>query len=326
MQFELYRGDDVPAIIVQVSDDWESFANWSAEQGGEVARLSLEGHTDVFRGQDAIRELAEQLQDASGDTAQALRDALADDIEGVVVTNDQPARYGATAPAPDGKVHRDAFDYREAGSQPQQCANCRYYQSQDNALGDCIMFKSLQQAEPQRYGLSASVGPEFWCSGWEAAEMKRYAACTQGQRADLTDCTPQESEGGSMEQMADAQAESLANTGVLQKLGKAGAWIKDKTKQVFAAMESRYGRKTAIAIFAAGHVVGLATPLVVLPGSTLVGMAPFAAMAEVYLQAKNLMRHEADDEADLGQEQLMELAKQLVEQLKREWEARPIFS
>jgi hypothetical protein len=34
----------------------------------------------------------------------------------------------------------------------------------------------------------------------------------------------------------------------------------------------------------AGHAAGLATPLAILPGSTLIGMAPFAAIAEAWHQ------------------------------------------
>ena len=62
--------------------------------------------------------------------------------------------------------------------------------------------------------------------------------------------------------------------------------MKDKTKAVYSAMEKRYGRTQALGIFAAGHIVGIASPLVVVPGSVFLGMAPFAAMAECYLQAK----------------------------------------
>jgi len=166
-QFQLYRGDDQESIAVPVGDDWQEFAKWSSAQGGEAARLVLEGHTDLYRGRDAIKDLMDQLQDADYATAAALREALADDVEGVVLAEEGPARYGASQPAPDGKLHRDSFGYREAGGQPQRCENCRYYQAQDSELGQCIFFKSMMQAEPQRYELSAVVGPVFYCTAWE---------------------------------------------------------------------------------------------------------------------------------------------------------------
>lgn len=106
--------------------------------------------------------------------------------------------------------------------------------------------------------------------------------------------------------------------GVLAKLGAAGRWLKDKTKQLYNAMEARYGRKTAIAIFAAGHVVGLATPLAILPGSTLIGMAPFAALAETYLLAKKGVQKLAGKEAvepELSQPQVAELAVKVLQKL-----------
>lgn len=92
---------------------------------------------------------------------------------------------------------------------------------------------------------------------------------------------------------------------------------------MYDALEGRYGRKAAIAVFAAGHVVGLATPLVVLPGSTVIGMAPFAAMAEIYLQAKKgigklLGKYAAEE--DLSEEQVQRLAKEMVEEIQAAWQ------
>jgi len=87
---------------------------------------------------------------------------------------------------------------------------------------------------------------------------------------------------GALEHKGDQLAQQMARktSGLLGRLGAAGKWMKDKAKVLFGKLEARYGRKQAIAIFALGHVVGLATPLVVLPGSTMLGMVPFAALAE----------------------------------------------
>lgn len=164
--FHLYRGDDVEPVLVKAGKDLDDFARWAADQGGEVARLVVEGHTDPYRHQ-AIPDLCGQLVEATGETADALREAMSDDIQGALCVEEGPARYAAVKPAPDGKLHRDSFGYREAGGQPQSCLGCRYYQTQDAALGRCILFASLTQVEPQRYELSTTVGPEFWCEGWE---------------------------------------------------------------------------------------------------------------------------------------------------------------
>lgn len=125
---------------------------------------------------------------------------------------------------------------------------------------------------------------------------------------------------------ADKSAvETIEKTaGIFEKIGKAGTFIKQKTKAVYNALEKRYGRKTAIAIFAAGHVVGLATPAVILPGSTILGMVPFAAMAEVYLQAKRgldkLSGAKMSEEQDgLTMEEVLKLGKELAETLMNEW-------
>jgi len=120
---------------------------------------------------------------------------------------------------------------------------------------------------------------------------------------------------------ADALAENHANSGILAKLGAAGKWMKDKTKAVYDRMESRYGRKTAIAIFAAGHVAGLATPLVVVPGSTLIGMAPFAAMAEIYLQARKGAKAIGLSQLDeLSVDEILAEGAKLADELREAWE------
>ena len=122
-----------------------------------------------------------------------------------------------------------------------------------------------------------------------------------------------------------AKAEKLAGkpgtaSKILRTAGKIGAKVKEKTKALYSALEGRYGRRQAIAIFAAGHVLGLASPLAVVPGSTMLGMVPFAALAEVYLQAKRgvaKLREGEDNEPEtLTQEQIEEQAKKLLSEIK----------
>jgi hypothetical protein len=113
---------------------------------------------------------------------------------------------------------------------------------------------------------------------------------------------------------------------VLTKLGQAGKWLKAQTRAIYDRLEARYGRKTAIAIFAAGHVVGLATPLVILPGSTLIGMAPFAALAETYLQAKRGLKALTDRptnyerDTELSPQEINELAADIIREILTGWE------
>lgn len=125
---------------------------------------------------------------------------------------------------------------------------------------------------------------------------------------------------------ADAIAEEIKGTGIMAKLGAAGKWFKQKTVEIYKALENRYGRKQAVGIFAAGHVVGLATPLVVLPGSTIIGMAPFAVLAEVYLQTKRGLKKVKEalfaEEPQLTRAQMAELGKRLVAQLIDLWNHR----
>jgi hypothetical protein len=107
---------------------------------------------------------------------------------------------------------------------------------------------------------------------------------------------------------------------ILAHAGRAGRAIKATAQAAFNKLEARYGRPQAVAIFAAGHVVGLATPLALVPGSTLLGMVPFAAMAEVYLQAKRGLGAVAGKHAEeLTPEQIREKGRELLRSLKEEW-------
>lgn len=74
-----------------------------------------------------------------------------------------------------------------------------------------------------------------------------------------------------------------------------GQWMREKTKRLYDQFEKRYGKGQALAIFAAGQAVGwgataagtaLTGVPVWIPGSTVVGMLPFAAIAEVYYRMR----------------------------------------
>jgi phage portal protein BeeE/predicted double-glycine peptidase len=134
--------------------------------------------------------------------------------------------------------------------------------------------------------------------------QKDQGTCGPGQRADLTGCTPedhnapknalqqQESLSKKTKKLVDDFKIALDKTTdkpVLRQVKACLGAIGKVTKESFNKLETRYGRKQAIAIFAAGHVAGLATPLAIVPGSTLIGMVPFVAIAETYLQASKGM-------------------------------------
>lgn len=132
---------------------------------------------------------------------------------------------------------------------------------------------------------------------------------------------------------ADAAAERThaKSAGLLAKFGDAGKWMKDRTMLAYKRLEARYGRRQAIAILAAGHVVGLATPLAFVPGSTFIGTLPFAALAETYLQLRRAlgavrMSGEAEPEPipeepeALTMEQVQELGRELIETLIGAWQ------
>lgn len=111
---------------------------------------------------------------------------------------------------------------------------------------------------------------------------------------------------------------------VLEKLGAAGKWMKAQTQKLYVRLEARYGRKQALAIMAAGQAVGWGATAagaafgvpVWLPGSTLWGSLPFAALAEVHLQARKMLsRNRATKE--LTEEEIQREAERLVEEMKR---------
>jgi predicted ABC-type ATPase len=81
---------------------------------------------------------------------------------------------------------------------------------------------------------------------------------------------------------------------ILDSLGSAGRWLRDRTKVIYGKLESRYGRKTALAIFASGQAIAWGAAAAGAAAGTpvwipsAVAMAPGAALAEIVRQAKKL--------------------------------------
>lgn len=126
-----------------------------------------------------------------------------------------------------------------------------------------------------------------------------------------------QSQAQSGKEKADQINNQLASVQVPPEASGLFNAMKKKAMAVFDELEGRYGRKAAIAIFAAGHVVGLATPLVVVPGSTFIGMAPFMAMGEVYRLFRN---HDAEQMAyDLPPQAVAQHGVWLANHLNDEW-------
>jgi SPP1 gp7 family putative phage head morphogenesis protein len=108
-------------------------------------------------------------------------------------------------------------------------------------------------------------------------------------------------------------------------------WLRDRTKQLTDAMRQRYGVKTTLAIVASGQAfgwslmgVGVAVSGVpwYVPGSTLIGMAPAAALAEVHYQLRSRTRGATSNVATPDAAEIERLGRELYEQLSREWSSR----
>jgi len=101
------------------------------------------------------------------------------------------------------------------------------------------------------------------------------------------------------------------------KLKDGGKAILGKLKGMYLDLEAKHGRAGAIAIFAAGHALGLATPLAIAPGSTIIGTA---AVARAYNLAKRIGKkvmgiHEGDESA-LSIDEVRDLGMELWGQIK----------
>jgi hypothetical protein len=90
--------------------------------------------------------------------------------------------------------------------------------------------------------------------------------------------------------------------------------VSDAVATRYQSLEGRYGRPTAIAILSAG-IVGTAVPL---PGTTIVAMAPFIALAELHHQ---LVVEPRSGGASLGtkihlaESEILDLGKQWMQDL-----------
>ena len=102
----------------------------------------------------------------------------------------------------------------------------------------------------------------------------------------------------------------------------AAAYGKAKAKVVehYRRFEARYGRKTAIAIVAAG-VLGTAIPL---PGTTLLAAAPVVGMAELYLRFMGGAGAAPAKAANLSLQEIRKLGRKFVKDLLAEWERESV--
>lgn len=92
--FVYSTGDEETSRPLGNRDQWEAFARWAEQQGGELRRLAIAGHTDEFRTADAITALQGQLMraqvpDEHAAVADVLRDATKEKgVEGLLVSLD----------------------------------------------------------------------------------------------------------------------------------------------------------------------------------------------------------------------------------------------
>lgn len=91
----VYRdGKESESIPIGEHDQWEAFAGWAADQGGELARLAHEGHSDPWRPMGLV-DLDKQLAAAPEKyhaLAERIRDAIREhaDVEGIMVSEERP--------------------------------------------------------------------------------------------------------------------------------------------------------------------------------------------------------------------------------------------
>lgn len=88
----------------------------------------------------------------------------------------------------------------------------------------------------------------------------------------------------------------------------------NKVKTTYGKLESRYGKKTAIAVMGAG-ILGLPLPI---PGSSILTAAPILVAAELYLKFSG-----SKEAATLSQDEIEELGKQFIKDLLAGWNVGP---
>jgi SPP1 gp7 family putative phage head morphogenesis protein len=111
-------------------------------------------------------------------------------------------------------------------------------------------------------------------------------------------------------------------------------WLREKSQALTNKLKQRYGVKTAAAIIASGQLfgwglmgVGIATTGVpfYVPGSTIIGMAPAAALAEIHYQLSGKYKQaQVQNEQELSQDEIDELGKELYNQLHEDWLQRQL--
>lgn len=118
-----------------------------------------------------------------------------------------------------------------------------------------------------------------------------------------------DSKGGKSSKEVHAKAKTWGQK--LKSLpAKVVSAVRNKVKEKFAQLETRYGRKWAIAIMAAGI---MAAPIPV-PGSSLLAAAPLMGMAELH----RLVSRADNSKVELSDEEVEKLGRKLLKELHEE--------
>lgn len=235
---------------------------------------------------------------------------------------------GALVPSPDHKdgspesseleraEHSDLITLPD-GVEGTNCGNCRFVdKTQDPPY---CLHEEVEQ----------SVTPRMCCKYWDSEGAKRAweqegkknidefltkgeGTCKQGERSDLTGCTPVSGEAGTPKPKGPEKEEEAVETW-RSKLKEIPATIIRKAKQKvldrYNTLEGRYGRKYALAIIAAG-IVGTPIPV---PGATLAAVAPVIVLAELHRRLIGVVAGQKD--LQLTPEEIEKLGKEFVAEL-----------
>lgn len=133
---------------------------------------------------------------------------------------------------------------------------------------------------------------------------------------------------GAIEKFKELYGE-FKDTAVGERVDQAMSFMKDKTKALYDKLEKRYGKTQAIAIMGSAQVLGwgafgvgaaVGVP-VYLPGVSIWGSVPAAALAETYLQAKKAVKKVKEkltkNEKELTEEEVRKEAKKLIREMER---------
>ncbi len=177
-----------------------------------------------------------------------------------------------------------------------------------------------------------------------AAKRPQHSYFNDCERDDKGHCKPKGAGSSSASKETSVPKETQVSSPTQQKaesktkayIGKAreildkfpGAkWMQTKTKQLTNELEKRYGKKQALAIVASGQVIGWGISVVGtaatgapvwIPFSTVIGMVPGAALAEIHYQMMK-RKEKAMEPEQLSEEKIQKLGKRLVNKLLKEW-------